>query len=182
GQSRAEARGTVARMVLAHRRHTPPARRACVSLVDNRQYTSLHLIDVVPTARAAAAAAPARGHPGEAGLGEGRFAGKVAIVSGGSHGIGRAIAAGFLGEGGSVVIADLVPPDFFAGDPRVAGVTGDIAEPGFAERVLRAAVSRFGAADILVNDAAAYPDGTLLDMPATAWDRVFAVNVTGTFM
>jgi 3-oxoacyl-[acyl-carrier protein] reductase len=115
-------------------------------------------------------------------LGEGRFAGQVAIVSGGSHGIGRAIAAGFLGEGGQVVIADLVPPDFFAGDPRVAGVTGDIAEPGFAERVLATAVSRFGSADILVNDAAAYPDGTLLDMPAAAWDRVFAVNVTGTFM
>lgn len=115
-------------------------------------------------------------------MGEGRFAGQVAIVSGGSHGIGRAIAAAFLGEGGQVVIADLAAPDFFAGDPRVAAVTGDIAEPGFADRVLATAVSRFGTADILVNDAAAYPDGTLLDMPAAAWDRVFAVNVTGTFM
>ena len=115
-------------------------------------------------------------------MGEGRFAGQVAIVSGGSHGIGRAIAAGFAGEGGQVVIADLVPPDFFAGDPQTAGVTGDIAKPGFAEQVLDTAVRRFGKADILVNDAAAYPDGTLLDMPAAAWERVFAVNVTGTFM
>lgn len=115
-------------------------------------------------------------------MGEGRFAGKVAIVSGGSHGIGRAIAAGFAGEGGQVVIADLATPDFFSGDPQVAGITGDIAEPGFAEQVLDAAVRRFGKADILVNDAAAYPDGTLLDMPAVAWERVFAVNVTGTFM
>jgi NAD(P)-dependent dehydrogenase (short-subunit alcohol dehydrogenase family) len=115
-------------------------------------------------------------------LGEGRFAGKVAIVSGGSHGIGRAIAAGFCGAGAHVVVADLAPADYFAGDPRVVGITGDIAEPGFAERVLGTAVSRFGKADVLVNDAAAYPDGTLLDMPAAAWQRVFDVNVTGTFM
>ena len=115
-------------------------------------------------------------------MGEGRFAGQVAIVSGGSHGIGRAIAAGFAGEGGQVVIADLAPPDYFAGDPHVAGITGDIAQPGFAAQVLDTAVSRFGKADVLVNDAAAYPDGTLLDMPAAAWERVFAVNVTGTFM
>ena len=115
-------------------------------------------------------------------MGEGRFAGQVAIVSGGSHGIGRAIAVGFAGEGAQVVIADLAPPDFFAGDPQIAAITGDIAEPGFAGQVLDMAVSRFGKADILVNDAASYPDGTLLDMPAAAWDRVFAVNVTGTFM
>lgn len=115
-------------------------------------------------------------------MAEGRFAGKVAIVSGGSHGIGRAIAAGFAAEGGHVVIADLAPPDFFAGDPRIAGITGDIAEYGFAEQVIDTAVSRFGKADVLVNDAASYPDGMLLDMPAAAWDRVFAVNVTGTFL
>jgi NAD(P)-dependent dehydrogenase (short-subunit alcohol dehydrogenase family) len=115
-------------------------------------------------------------------LGEGRFAGQVAIVSGGSHGIGRAIAAGFAGEGARVVIADLTPPDFFTGDPRIAGIAGDIAEPGFAEQVLGTALNRFGKADILVNDAASYPDGTLLDMPVADWERVFAVNVTGAFM
>ena len=115
-------------------------------------------------------------------MGEGRFAGKVAIVSGGSHGIGRAIAGGFAAAGANVVIADLAPADFFGDNPRIACITGDIAEPGFAERVLGTAVSRFGKADVLVNDAAAYPDGTLLDMPAAAWERVFAVNVTGTFM
>jgi 3-oxoacyl-[acyl-carrier protein] reductase len=122
------------------------------------------------------------GHPREAALGEGRVAGKVAIVSGGSHGIGRAIAAGFAGAGANVVIADLAAADFFADEPRVVGITGDIAEPGFAEHVVGTAVGRFGKADVLVNDAAAYPDGTLLDMPAAAWQRVFDVNVTGTFM
>ncbi len=113
---------------------------------------------------------------------QGRFAGTVAIVSGGSNGLGRAIASGFVAEGGRVVVADLADPGFFAGNPQVATVTGDIAEPGFAGLVIDTAVSRFGTADILVNDAASYPDGTLLDMPADAWERVFAVNVTGTFM
>jgi len=112
---------------------------------------------------------------------EGRFAGKVAIVTGGSNGLGRAIAAGFAAEGGRVVVADLADGGFFAGNPQVACITGDIAEDGFADRVVGEAVSRFGQVDILVNDAAAYPDGTLLEMPAASWDRVFAVNVTGTF-
>ena len=47
--------------------------------------------------------------------------------------------------------------------------------------IVETAVSRWGRVDILVNDAAAYPDGTLLEMPAEDWSRVFAVNVTGTF-
>jgi 3-oxoacyl-[acyl-carrier protein] reductase len=106
----------------------------------------------------------------------------VAIVSGGSNGIGRAITAGFAGEGGQVLIADLADSGFFAGNPRVACITGDIAAPGFAGQVMDAAVQRFGKADVLVNDAASYPDGTLLEMPAAAWERVFAVNVTGTYL
>jgi 3-oxoacyl-[acyl-carrier protein] reductase len=118
----------------------------------------------------------------EAAVQQGRFAGKVAIVTGGSNGLGRAIAAGFAAEGGQVVVADLADAGFFAGNPQVTSITGDIAEAGFAGRVIDTAVTRFGQADILVNDAAAYPDGTLLDMPAPDWERVFAVNVTGTFM
>jgi len=111
-----------------------------------------------------------------------RFDGQVAVVTGGSNGLGRAIAEGFAGEGARVLICDLVDSGYFAGHPRVATVTGDIGCPGLADQVMAAAVSRWGRADILVNDAASYPDGTLLEMPADAWDRVFSVNVTGTFM
>ncbi len=111
-----------------------------------------------------------------------RFEGLVAVVTGGSNGIGRAVAAGFADEGGSVVICDLAESGYFAANPRVVTVVGDIGTPGLAERVIAAAVSRWGKADILVNDAASYPDGTLLEMPAAAWDQVFRVNVTGTFM
>jgi NAD(P)-dependent dehydrogenase (short-subunit alcohol dehydrogenase family) len=111
-----------------------------------------------------------------------RFEGMVAVVTGGSNGIGRAITQGFAQEGGRVLVCDLVDSGYFARDPHVATVTGDIGRPGLADQVIAAAVSRWGQADILVNDAASYPDGTLLEMPPDAWERVFSVNVTGTFM
>jgi 3-oxoacyl-[acyl-carrier protein] reductase len=113
---------------------------------------------------------------------DGRFDGMTAVVTGGSHGLGRAIAQGFAAEGGRVMICDLVESGYFAGNPAVATVTGDIGRPGLADEVIAAAVSRWGRVDILVNDAASYPDGTLLEMPGEAWDRVFRVNVTGTFL
>jgi NAD(P)-dependent dehydrogenase (short-subunit alcohol dehydrogenase family) len=111
-----------------------------------------------------------------------RFDGMVAVVTGGSNGLGRAIAQGFADEGARVLVCDLVDSGHFAGDPRVATVTGDIGQRGLADQVIATAVSRWGKADILVNDAASYPDGRLLEMPADAWERVFSVNVTGTFM
>jgi NAD(P)-dependent dehydrogenase (short-subunit alcohol dehydrogenase family) len=111
-----------------------------------------------------------------------RFDGLVAVVTGGSNGIGRAVAGSVVDEGGSVVICDPADSGYFAASPSVITVIGDIGTPGLAERVIAAAVSRWGKADILVNNAASYPDGTLLGMPAAAWDQVFRVNVTGTFM
>ena len=115
-------------------------------------------------------------------MGEGRFAGQVAIVTGGSHGIGRAIAAGFAADGGQVLIADLAPPDSSTATPRSPGSPGTSPSPGSPGRSSPRRSAGSGKADVLVNDAAAYPDGTLLDMPAADWERVFAVNVTGTFM
>jgi 3-oxoacyl-[acyl-carrier protein] reductase len=111
-----------------------------------------------------------------------RFDGRVAVVTGGSNGIGRAITEALAAEGARVVICDLADSGYFSGNPAVVTVTGDVAEHGLADRVIGEAVSRWGRADVLVNDAASYPDGTLLEMQADAWDRVFRVNVTGAFM
>jgi 3-oxoacyl-[acyl-carrier protein] reductase len=111
-----------------------------------------------------------------------RFDGRVAIVTGGSNGIGRAITQALAAEGARVVICDLADSGYFSGNPAVVTVTGDVADRRLADRVIGEAVSRWGRADVLVNDAASYPDGTLLEMQADAWDRVFRVNVTGAFM
>jgi 3-oxoacyl-[acyl-carrier protein] reductase len=111
-----------------------------------------------------------------------RFDGRVAVVTGGSNGIGRAITKALADEGARVLICDLADSGYFSDHPHVVTVTGDVAEHGLADRVLAEAVSRWGRADVLVNDAASYPDGSLLEMQADAWDRVFRVNVTGAFM
>jgi NAD(P)-dependent dehydrogenase (short-subunit alcohol dehydrogenase family) len=111
-----------------------------------------------------------------------RFDGQVAIVTGGSNGIGRAITQAFVEAGGSVVVCDLVDSGYFAGQPAVVTLTGDVALAGLAQAAVDAAVDRFGRVDVLVNDAASYPDGLLLEMTQPEWDRVFAVNVTGSFM
>lgn len=112
----------------------------------------------------------------------GRFDGQVAIVTGGSNGIGRAITQAFCEAGGSVVICDLVDSGYFAGRPEVVTLTGDVAGAGLARAAVDAAVDRFGRVDLLVNDAASYPDGLLLEMTPQDFERVFAVNVTGLFM
>jgi 3-oxoacyl-[acyl-carrier protein] reductase len=70
----------------------------------------------------------------------------------------------------------------FHGSPQVTTIVGDVAEHGMAERAVTAALDHFGRADILVNDAASYPDATLLEMTRSQWERVFQVNVTAPFM
>lgn len=111
-----------------------------------------------------------------------RFDEQVALVTGGSNGIGRAVTQALIDAGASVLVCDLVDSGYFDGQPAVITVVGDVAADGLAEQAVTTAVARFGRVDILVNDAASYPDGTLLDMTPAAWDRVFRVNVTGSFM
>lgn len=110
-----------------------------------------------------------------------RFGEQVAIITGGSNGIGRAVTAALLSEGASVVVCDLVDSGSFRGQDKALILTGDVADPELARAAMAAAAERFGPATILVNDAAAYPDGTLVEMAPSEWDRVFRVNVTGSF-
>jgi NAD(P)-dependent dehydrogenase (short-subunit alcohol dehydrogenase family) len=112
----------------------------------------------------------------------GRFEGTVAAVTGGANGIGRAVVQAFLGAGADVLCVDLVdPPPDMAG-PHLATLRGDVADAALSDRAVAEAVARFGRLDVLVNDAAAYPDATVVDMEPDAWRRVFDVNVTGPFM
>jgi 3-oxoacyl-[acyl-carrier protein] reductase len=100
------------------------------------------------------------------------------LVTGGANGLGRAIVEAFLAEGAEVAVLDL------AASPRddVLSIVGDVADAAAAAGAVAAAVERFGRLDILVNDAAAYPDAPLLEMPVDEWRRVFDVNVTGPFV
>jgi 3-oxoacyl-[acyl-carrier protein] reductase len=111
-----------------------------------------------------------------------RFDGMTAAVTGGANGIGRAVAAGFLAEGANVVVVDLVEPPETLRGPRFDAVVGDVSDERVAERTVGTAIGRFGDLDLLVNDAAAYPDARLVDMEPDAWRRVFDVNVTGVYL
>jgi 3-oxoacyl-[acyl-carrier protein] reductase len=110
---------------------------------------------------------------------ESRFAGRAVLVTGGSNGLGRAIAAAFLEEGGRVGILDLEEATALAGRDDVVSIVGDVADPKVATGAVAAVVDRFGRLDVLVNDAAAYPDAPIVTMAIEDWRRVFEVNVTG---
>jgi 3-oxoacyl-[acyl-carrier protein] reductase len=90
----------------------------------------------------------------------GKLEGKVALVTGSGRGIGRAIALKLASEGARVVVIDLdaAPGDAVASEIKAAGgeaiaVNGSVAEPGFADRFVRAATETFGGLDIIVNNA-----------------------------
>ncbi len=112
----------------------------------------------------------------------GRFESRAVAVTGGANGIGRAVVQAFLAAGADVLCIDLADPPAGMAGPHLAALRGDVADPALADRAVAEAVRRFGNLDVLVNDAAAYPDATILDMAPDEWRHVFDVNVTGPFM
>jgi len=107
--------------------------------------------------------------------------GRVAIVTGGGHGVGRGIALALSGAGARVVICGRTPEtlagvrkEIEARGGEAQDVVCDITRPGDRERLIAAALDRFGAINILINNAALVPHGTLLDIPdetvAAAWE------------
>jgi 3alpha(or 20beta)-hydroxysteroid dehydrogenase len=115
-----------------------------------------------------------------------RLAGKVAIISGGSRGMGEAHARAFVAEGASVVIADLLDAEGAA----LAAELGPAAlyhhldvtdEEGWVT-VVAAAVEAFGPVDVLVNNAGIGNAAPIEHFPIEKWNAVLAVNLTGTFL
>jgi NAD(P)-dependent dehydrogenase (short-subunit alcohol dehydrogenase family) len=113
--------------------------------------------------------------------------GKVAVVIGGTSGIGRAIAHGFAQAG-----ADVVPTsrraeqvEAAAGEIEEFGrrslrVTSDVADRSSLERVLSEAVAAFGQVDILVNSAGRTKRAPTIDYPEDEWNAIIDTNLTGT--
>jgi NAD(P)-dependent dehydrogenase (short-subunit alcohol dehydrogenase family) len=112
--------------------------------------------------------------------------GKVAIVTGGAQGIGRAIADGLAAEGARIVIADLRgAEDAAARYPDGVGLTVDVASEADTARMASETVERCGRIDILVNNAGLY--ATLAMRPfeqidVAEWRRVMDVNVLSMFL
>jgi glucose 1-dehydrogenase len=112
--------------------------------------------------------------------------GKVALVTGGGSGIGRAVAQAMADEGAAVCINWFGEHGEEAGQhaarlPRAFAIEADVAEPAQVAKLVSAAVERFGALDVLVNNAAVNRSAPLLDMAIEDWDAVMRVNLRGAF-
>src|SRR5271155_4262383 len=104
---------------------------------------------------------------------------KVAIITGGSQGIGAGLVAGYRQRGWAVVATSrTIKPD---GDPAVLTVDGDISEAATAGRIISGALERFGRIDTLVNNAGLYISKPFLDYTADDYAAVVGVNLTGFF-
>jgi NAD(P)-dependent dehydrogenase (short-subunit alcohol dehydrogenase family) len=124
------------------------------------------------------------GHPGE------DLSGRVAIVTGGSRGIGHAISRKLARAGAGVVIAarTMVDAEQVAaevgeeGGPALA-VACDVADAGDVDRMVAATLDRFGRIDVVVNNAGISPvRKELQDLTEEEWDRVLGVNLKGPFL
>jgi NAD(P)-dependent dehydrogenase (short-subunit alcohol dehydrogenase family) len=117
-----------------------------------------------------------------------RFSGKVAIITGGARGIGRACAERFLSEGAQVAIAD-VDADQLAktaaelgGPDRVLAVTTDVAQKDQVDRLVAQTVAAFGQLDVMVNNAGIAQVKDYLDITPEDFDRVLGINLKGVFL
>ncbi|HTL42931.1 MAG TPA: SDR family oxidoreductase [Vicinamibacterales bacterium] len=111
----------------------------------------------------------------------------VAIVTGGSKGIGLGIARAFVARGMQVVISarnerELAKAvDELGGGDRVAAVAADVQRAEDAERLIKETVARFGGLDVLVNNAGLGTFARVADMSIEAWRQVIDTNLTGVF-
>jgi NAD(P)-dependent dehydrogenase (short-subunit alcohol dehydrogenase family) len=104
---------------------------------------------------------------------------RVAIITGGSQGIGAGLVAGYRKLGWAVVAsARTITP---AEEPDLLTVRGDIAEPATADRIVEAALGRFGRIDTLINNAGVFLSKPFTQYTAEDYARLVGVNLTGFF-
>jgi NAD(P)-dependent dehydrogenase (short-subunit alcohol dehydrogenase family) len=104
---------------------------------------------------------------------------QVAIITGGSQGIGAGLVAGYRQRGWAVVATSrTIKP---AADPDVLTVDGDVSDPATTDRIIAGALGRFGRIDTLVNNAGVFLSRPFTDYTAEDYALVVGVNLTGFF-
>jgi len=115
-----------------------------------------------------------------------RLEGKVAIVTGGAQGMGRAISLRYAEEGASVVVADMnlvgaegVAKEILASGGQAAAVSVDVRDQAQVQNMVETAVTQFGGLDVLVNNAGVGKIIPFLETTEADWDFMFDINCKG---
>jgi 3-oxoacyl-[acyl-carrier protein] reductase len=118
-----------------------------------------------------------------------RLQNKVAVITGGAQGIGRAIALGMSREGAKIVVADLqaekaqlVAAEIHAIGSEAVAVEVNVASEPSVQRLADQTFERYGRIDILVNDAGVYLKSQVVTKTEEDWDRTLNVNLGGNFL
>jgi NAD(P)-dependent dehydrogenase (short-subunit alcohol dehydrogenase family) len=118
-----------------------------------------------------------------------QLTGKVALVTGGGGGLGRAICRGFASAGASIAATDISADAACETARLIEGDGGqaiaerlDVTSKRDVDRVIEQVIDQWGAIDVLVNSAGRAIRGTALDYPESDWDTIIGVNLKGTFL
>jgi len=115
-----------------------------------------------------------------------RFTGKTVVVTGAASGIGLGIAERFSSEGANVVMADQHQDKLEAAAARLPGertlaLKVDVADAPEMERLVAAAVERFGALDVMCNNAGIATEGDAVELSLDDWNKTIATDLSGVF-
>jgi meso-butanediol dehydrogenase/(S,S)-butanediol dehydrogenase/diacetyl reductase len=115
--------------------------------------------------------------------------GKIAIVTGGARGIGKSTVEGFVNEGTSVVISDILfdaaqelAEKLTKDGAKVLAVKTDVSQKSDADNLVAATLKEFGKIDILVNAAGIVRDNKFVDIEEEEWDRILNINTKGVYL